>query len=126
MEYSYNYLDKCMEGFLDDILIYSHTLEDASKICITMHLESMNCMEKFINSHFMNKKFITLRYIILGEGFTVYWTKVKSIIEWSMPTNVQEVFSFMGLVGYYRRFVEGLCNIVNPITKLQKMDKKFL
>ena len=42
------------------------------------------------------------------------------------PTNVTEVRSFMGLVGYYRRFVEGFTKIANPITELQKKNKKFV
>ena len=53
-------------------------------------------------------------------------TKVESIMEWLVPTNVTQVHIFMGLVGYYRRFVEGFSMIANPITKLQKKKKKFV
>jgi hypothetical protein len=47
-------------------------------------------------------------------------------MEWPVPMNVPEVHSFMGLVGYYRRFVEGFSKIENPITELQKKNKKFV
>jgi hypothetical protein len=52
--------------------------------------------------------------------------KVKAIMEWPTPTNVMKVCSFMGLAGYYRRFVEGFSKIENPITELQKKNKKFV
>jgi hypothetical protein len=53
-------------------------------------------------------------------------TKVEAIMEWPTPKNVQEVCSFMILVVYYKSFIEGLKKIANPITKLQKKNKKFL
>ena len=49
----------------------------------------------------------------------MYPEKVKSIMEWRVPKNSHEVRSFMGLVGYYRRFVEGFLKIAKPITTLQ-------
>jgi hypothetical protein len=53
-------------------------------------------------------------------------TKVEDIMECPTPTNVPEVCSFMGLSGYYQRFVEGFSKITNPITKLQKKNKNFV
>jgi hypothetical protein len=67
-----------------------------------------------------------LGHIIYGEGIVVDPTKVEAIMEWPTLTNVQEVRSFMGLAGYYRSFVEGLKKIANPITELQKKNKKFV
>jgi hypothetical protein len=52
--------------------------------------------------------------------------KVEAIMEWPMSMNVPEVHSFMGLAGYYRRFVEGFSKIENPIMELQKKNKKFV
>jgi hypothetical protein len=53
-------------------------------------------------------------------------TKVEAIMEWPTPMNVPEVCSFMGLAGYYRWFIEGFSKIENPITELQKKNKKFV
>jgi hypothetical protein len=53
-------------------------------------------------------------------------TKVEAIMEWPAPMNVPEVHLFMGLEGYYRRFVEGFLKIANPIMELQKKNKKFV
>jgi hypothetical protein len=52
--------------------------------------------------------------------------KVQSIMECPASTNIPEVRRFMGLVGYYRWFVEGFSKIPNLITKLQKKNKKFV
>jgi hypothetical protein len=51
--------------------------------------------------------------------------KVEANMEWPAPTNIPEVCSFMGLAGYYQRLVEGFLKIANPITELQKKNKKF-
>jgi hypothetical protein len=66
-----------------------------------------------------------LGHIISEEGIIVDPEKVESIIEWSAPRNVVEVRSFMGLVGYYRRFIIGFSKIAHPITSLQRKEKNF-
>jgi hypothetical protein len=53
-------------------------------------------------------------------------TRDEAIMEWPPPKNFMKVCSFMGLAGYYRRFVEGFSKITNPITKLQKRNKEFV
>jgi hypothetical protein len=67
-----------------------------------------------------------LGHVISDEGITVDPVKVEAIMEWHAPTNVLEVCSFMGLVGYYRRFIDGSSKIENAITELQKKNKKFV
>jgi hypothetical protein len=52
--------------------------------------------------------------------------KIKEIMDWPVPRNVTEVRSFMGLDGYYRRFIKGFSKIGNPITSLQRKGKKFI
>jgi len=64
-------------------------------------------------------------YIISEEGIIVDPEKVEAIREWLAPRNVAEVRSFMGLVGYYRRFIAGFLRIDHPITSLQKKENKF-
>jgi hypothetical protein len=66
-----------------------------------------------------------LGHLISEEGITVDPEKIKSIRGWSTPDNVKEVISFMGVAGYYRRFVEGFSKIAHSITSLQKKGVKF-
>ena len=51
--------------------------------------------------------------------------KIEAIMNWPTPRNVTDVISFVGLVGYYRRFIEGFSKVAHAITYLQKKDIKF-
>ena len=53
-------------------------------------------------------------------------SKVKDVLDWSAPTTVSEIQSFLGLAGYYRHFIEGFSKIAKPMTELLKKDKKFI
>ena len=51
--------------------------------------------------------------------------KIEAILNWEAPTNQTEVRSFLGLAGYYRRFVEGFLDIAMPLMRLLKKETKF-
>ena len=59
------------------------------------------------------------------EGISVDLEKIKGIKYWPVPKDINDVRSFMGITGYYRRFIEGFSRMTNPITSLQKKGKKF-
>ena len=66
-----------------------------------------------------------LGHVILGEGIAAEPTKVQSVTEWLAPTTVGEIHSFLGLAGYYRRFIENFSKIAKPMMALLKKDTKF-
>jgi hypothetical protein len=61
----------------------------------------------------------------LMEGILVDPAKVKEIVAWSIPTIVMEIQSFLGLAGYYWRFIEGFSKIAKPITSLLEKEREF-
>jgi hypothetical protein len=81
---------------------------------------------KLFKCSFYKSKIHYLGHVIFDEGIVVVPAKVGAIMEWLASKNVVKVHSFMGLVGYYRWFVEGFSKITNPITKLQKKNKEFV
>ena len=64
-------------------------------------------------------------HIISKDGIVVYPKNIEAIREWSVPKNVTKVISFMGLAGYYRRFITGFSRLAHPITSLQRKEKTF-
>jgi hypothetical protein len=80
---------------------------------------------KFSKCEFWLEKISFLGHILTVEGVAVDLGKVETVSNWQQPTNVSEIRSFLGLAGYYRRFIEGFSKIARPITELLKKEKKF-
>ena len=82
--------------------------ENMRNICeVLSYLRENKLYGKLSKCYFFQKEIHYLGHIIFGEGISVDPEKVKAIMEWPVPKNAHEVRSFMGLAGYYRRFVEG-------------------
>ena len=121
------YLDKFVIVFLDEILVYSK-LEEEHEQHLRMVLQVLRehqLYAKLSKCQFYQRQIHYLGHIISEEGIVVDPEKVEAIREWSVPRNVAEVRSFMGLAGYYRRFIAGFSKIAHPITSLQRKEKKF-
>jgi hypothetical protein len=80
---------------------------------------------KFSKCEFWLEKISFLGHILTAEGVAVDPGKVETVSNWQQPTNVSEIRSFLGLAGYYRRFIEGFSMIARPMTELLKKEKKF-
>ena len=78
---------------------------------------------KFSKCEFWLEKVAFLGHILTAEGVAIDPEKVEAIFNWQQPTNVSEIRSFLGLAGYYRRFIEGFSKIAWPMTELLKKEK---
>ena len=122
------YLDQFVIVFIDDILIYSGNKEDHDENLrvVLQILRENQLYAKFSKSQFWLDIVAFLGHVILVEGVYVDPQKIKAIVNWKPPTNVTEIRSFLGLAGYYRKFVEGFSKLATPLTKLTMKEEKFV
>jgi hypothetical protein len=120
-------LDKFIVVFIDDILIYSKNEEEHAKHLriILTRLREHQLYAKFSKCAFWLEEIQFLGHVLSANGIAVDPSKVRDILEWKPPTTVHQVRSFLGLAGYYRRFIPDFSKIVKPITSMLKNDTKF-
>jgi hypothetical protein len=121
------YLDRFVIVFIDDILIYSKSESDHKEHprLVLQKLRDNQLYAKYCKCEFWIGDVSFLGYIISNGGISVDLAKVKEIVVWSIPTTVMEIRSFLGLVGYYRRFIEGFSKIAKPMTSLMEKGRDF-
>ena len=121
------FLDKFIVVFIDDILVYSKNEEEHKEHLrlVLKKLREHQLYAKFSKFEFWLKEVGFLGHVISGEGIAVDPTKVVSVTKWVAPTLVGEIRSFLGLAGYYRRFIENFSRIAKPMMELLKKDTKF-
>nr|GEX79442.1 reverse transcriptase domain-containing protein [Tanacetum cinerariifolium] len=121
------YLDKFMIVFIDDILIYSKNKqehEEHLKLILEL-LKKEQLYAKFSKCEFWIPKVQFLGHMIDSQGIHVDPAKIESIKDWASPKTATEIRQFLGLAGYYRRFIEGFSKIARPMTKLTQKKVKF-
>ena len=121
------YLDQFVVIFIDDILVYSKS-EEEYKRHLRMVLQTLRehkLFTKFSKCEFWLKEIQFLGHIISDEGIRVDPSKIQDIVNWKWPTTVTEIHSFLGLAGYYKRFVLDFSHIAGPLLRLTQKKVKF-
>uniref|UniRef100_A0A0A9GW00 Reverse transcriptase domain-containing protein n=1 Tax=Arundo donax TaxID=35708 RepID=A0A0A9GW00_ARUDO len=114
------YLDKFVVVFIDDILVFSKNEEEHEEHLrlVLQKLRENQLYAKLSKCEFWLKEVPFLEHIISAGGISVDPSKVKDVLNWQHLQNVSEIRSFLGLAGYYRRFIEGFSKIAKLMTEL--------
>ncbi|GJW02994.1 putative reverse transcriptase domain-containing protein [Tanacetum coccineum] len=121
------YLDKFVIVFIDDILIYSKSKKEHEEHLrqILKLLKKEELYAKFSKCEFWISRVQFLGHVIDCQGIHVDPAKIESIKDWASPKTPTEIHQFLGLAGYYRRFIEGFSKIAKSMTKLTQKGVKF-
>jgi hypothetical protein len=111
-----------------DILVYSQTFDEHVK-----HLEEVfrllrgeQWYVKLSKCAFATREVVYLVYVISEKGVSTCPDKIRAVVEWPVPKNVKELRNFLGLSGYYRKFVQHFGIISKPLTELLKKNSLFI
>jgi hypothetical protein len=115
-----DYLDTFVVIFIDDILVYSKSEAEHEKHLKLMlqRLREHKLYAKLSKCEFWIDEVPFLGHVISKGGIAVDPGEVKDVLDWLVPHTVKEVHSFLGLAGYYRRFIKNFSKIAKPLTSL--------
>jgi hypothetical protein len=121
------YLDKFVVVFIDDILIYSQNEQEHEEHLrkVLQRLRDCQLYAMLCKCEFWISEVLFLGYIINQDGLVVDPKKVAMILDWKAPKDVRGIKSFIGMAGYYRRFIEGFSKIARPMTALLAKKVEF-
>ena len=114
-------------GYLDDILVFSPNMESHLEHLrfLFERLWSANLKLKEVKCNFLKKHIQYLGHIVSGEGITALPGKLDSIQKMLPPITPKEVKQFLGLIGYYRKFVPRFLDLVRPLNAITRKNVEF-
>lgn len=118
------FLRKFLMVCFDNILVYSTCLE-AHLLLLQQVLEVLQQNQLYAKQskcHFGSEEVIYLGHIISGEGVRTNSNKTKAMLNWPAPNSLQSLRGFLGLIGYYRKFIMGYDQLTSPLTDLLQKD----
>ncbi|GKE19132.1 putative reverse transcriptase domain-containing protein, partial [Tanacetum coccineum] len=122
------YLDKFVIVFIDNILIYSKTKKD-HEVHLRLVLELLRkekLYAKFFKCEFWLQEVHFLGHVVNQSRIHVDPSKIEAVKNWKAPTTSSEIRSFLGLAGYYRRFIANFSKIAKPLTSLTQKNQKYV
>jgi hypothetical protein len=121
-------LEKFVVVFIDGILIYSETTEEHEKHLriVLEKLRQNQLYAKFEKCEFWLEKVAFLGHVLTADGVAMDPSKIEAVTEWERPQNVSDIRSFLGLAGYYHRFIENFSKIAKPMTEPLHKNTPFV
>ena len=122
------FLENFVIVFIDNILVYSKTREEHESHLnnVLQVLKDKKLYAKLSKCEFWLDQVNFFRLVIIEERIYVDTSKVEAMLKWERPKTVTEIRSFLGLVGYYRRFIEGFSKLALPLTRLTRKGQPFV
>ena len=114
------FLDVCVLVFLDDIVVYSHTLGDHERDvrAVLQRLKDRGLYAKAPKCDLFRTEIEFLGHRVGSDGLRVLSSKVDAVRDWPQPQNATDLRAFLGLTGFYRRFIEGFSHVAAPLHEL--------
>ncbi|GJX65475.1 putative reverse transcriptase domain-containing protein [Tanacetum coccineum] len=121
------YLDKFVIIFIDNILVYLKS-KDEHEVHLRLVLELLKKEELYSNfskCEFWLQEVQFLGHVVNQNAIQVDPSKIEAVKNWKAPTTPSKVRSFLGLAGYYRRFIKNFSKIAKPLTSLTQKNQKY-
>jgi hypothetical protein len=120
-------LDKFVVVFIDDILVYSNNETEHTMLLhiVLQHVRDHHLYVQFSKCAFWLMEIKFLGHTVSQEGIVDDPDKVQEVMNWNPPTTVRQIWSFLGLAGYYRLFILDFYKIAKPMTEPLKKGVKF-
>lgn len=132
MEYMNHIFHPCLDQFvvayIYGILIYSKQNEEhAEHLRVVLQvLKENKLFAKLLKCKFWLQEVSFVGHVIYGNGIVVDPSKVDAVLQWEAHKLITEIRSFLGLVGYYRKFIEGFSNLALPLTQLTRKGQAYV